>query len=72
MQSLSFINKIHLPSYFVALVLYVIGTFTLAQDGQVLDLSTDQGRMTAAGILLGVVIRALQASPVTPTVTTAP
>jgi hypothetical protein len=68
MKQLAWVNDLHIPTYVVAFVLYVIGQFTLtANGGQVLDLSTNEGRVTAAGILIGILIKALQVSPVTPT-----
>jgi hypothetical protein len=66
MKQLAFVNDLHIPTLVVAFLLYVVGQFTIAANGTVLDLSTNEGRLSAALVIFGIVVKALQISPVTP------
>jgi hypothetical protein len=67
MNKLAFINNIHIPTVLVALVAYILGTFAIEMNGKVIDISTPEGRGAVLMAIFTLVIKFLQASPVTPT-----
>jgi hypothetical protein len=67
MNKLAFINNIHIPTVLAALVAYILGTFAIEMNGKVIDISTPEGRGAVLMAIFTLVIKFLQASPVTPT-----
>lgn len=67
MNKLAFVNDIHLPTYVLAVVVSIISMFSLNLNNVTVDPSNPKDQMVILLAIVGVIFKALQASPLTPT-----
>ena len=64
---LKVLNAVHLPTWFTAFVLFMVGQFAVLQNGTPLDLSTKEGWTNLlVGLFMAAVVFLQKVTPATP------
>ena len=67
MKQLAVVNSIHIPTYVLAVVVSIISMFSLQLNNVTVDPSNPKDQAIIIAAVVGVILKALQMSSLTPT-----